>query len=146
MSPDRVTLGIGVALVIVAVLAVLGVAFLPSSTGSRLEAIRANVDALRAAELDHLEAFGHPLPAAASPRAPRGLTAEPVPWVPSEGFRALAWAPSDRDAVFASYAVTVEGSEFVVTARCDLDGDGVLAEVQATHETAAVLRSPSAVR
>lgn len=129
----------------VAVVAVLGVALWPSGSSAQLDAIRANVEALRLAELDHLDAFGAPVAAAAAPRGPRELSSEAVPWAPSEGFRTLAWAPADREAVYASYSVTVEGDDFVVTARCDLDGDGALAEFQATREAASVLRSPPAV-
>ncbi|MEO0603519.1 MAG: hypothetical protein AAF211_18920 [Myxococcota bacterium] len=146
MNPDRTTLYIGVALVVVAVLAVIGVALTPTSMGSRIDAIEADVERLRAAELDHFEAFGEALPAAGAPRAPGSLGPDPVPWSPSEGFRKLAWAPADREAVFASYSVTVDGSDFVVVARCDLDGDGVLAEFRATRREAVVRQTPTAVR
>lgn len=146
MTSDRVTLGIGIALVVVAILAVVGVAVWPGSAGSRIDSVVADVEALRKAELDHLEAFGRPLSAAAAPRPLLAVTADPVRWTPSEGFRALAWAPADRNQVYASFAVSVDGDDFVVTARCDLDGDGVLAEVEARRDTPAQRLTPPAVR
>lgn len=146
MTSDRTTLILGVALVVVAVLAVIAVAFTPSSAVARLEAIEADLDSLRAAELDHLDAFGYAVPAGWAPRASGSLDAEPVPWSPSEGFRMLAWAPTDREAVYASYAVTVADGDFVATARCDLDGDGVYAEFRATSQSGVSRQTPAAVR
>lgn len=149
MNSDRVTLGVGIALVVFAIVAVIAVALAPSGLGGRLETVMADAEALRRAELDHLEAFGYPVPAASAPRDVRGLGDAPVPWIPSPGFEVLAWAPADRDAVYASFAVTVDEArrgDFVVTARCDLDGDGTVAVFEGNRGTPVARTSEPGVR
>lgn len=146
MTSDRTTLGIGIALAVVALVVVIAVAAAPTSSSSRIRAIQADLRALRDAQLDHLDAFGHAVPSGWAPRPVTELTAEPVAWAPSEGFRTLAWAPADREAVYATYATTVGSSGFVVTARCDLDGDGVPAEFRATARAGVTRQTPPEVR
>lgn len=146
MTSERSTLIVGAVLVVVALLAVAWIAVTPASATRQLDAVEDDVGALRRALLDHVDAFGHPVAAAAAPRAPGDLTAEPVPWSASDGFRVLAWAPTDREAVFASYSVAIDDDDFVITARCDLDGDGVLAEFQASRGERVTRRTPVGVR
>lgn len=118
---------------------------LSSGRAGRLDQIRDDVESLRAAELDHREAFGRYVTADAAPRPPQAVGAEPVPWSPSTGFSRLAWAPAEPSEVFASFSVSLTPTGFRVTGVSDLDGDGVPAMIEATEQSPATAISPSGV-
>jgi hypothetical protein len=129
-------------LVAVAVLAVLTLIIVPViwsfSRNSRREEVPLNVDAIRATELSYHKAFSEFLSADAAPRPPHAVDAEAVPWVPSDGFRRLGWAPADAE-VRGSYSVTATRTGFTVNGACDVDGDGhrALYQADAEHPAAA---------
>lgn len=116
-----------------------------SGLAGRLDVVRADVESLRAAELDHHEAFGSWVSAAAAPRRSDEVGSEPVAWVPSGGFERLAWAPRDPSEVYASFQVSVTRGGFRIVGITDLDGDGEPAVIEATHESPAAATSPSGV-
>jgi Tfp pilus assembly protein PilE len=129
-------------LVAVAVLAVLTLIVVPViwsfSRSSRRAEVPLNVEAIRLTELSYHKAFTEFLSADAAPRPPHAVDAEAVPWVPSDGFRRLGWAPADAE-VRGSYSVTANKTGFVVHGACDVDGDGhrALYQADADHEAAA---------
>lgn len=131
---NELMIGGGVVAVLVIIVAAL-------SMGNNHDQLRtevaANVDAIRAAQLEHKKLFGDYVSATPAPRAPLDANQTGVAWEPSEGFRKLSWAPSNTEQVHAVYSVNVTSDGFTVTGIADLDGDGVLARFQATEAEAA---------
>ena len=142
------TIGRNEILIGVAVLAVGTMIVAPmvisSSKSNRVTELEVNVNAIRQAELQYHDAFGEYVSADFAPRAAYQVDPNPVPWVPSEGFRKLSWQP-ETDQVVGSYTVQAEGNGFKVTGTCDVDGDGERAIVEATHEVEAHAISPAGV-
>jgi len=134
---DRRGFGRTEVLVAVAIAAVLAVVAVPwalhQTKKSRRAEVAVLVDAIRMAELQYYSAFREYVPAEAAPRPPHAVDPTPVPWVPSEGFRELSWAP-EQAAVRGSYSVQVDADGFTVTGACDVDGDGNRAVYTATAE------------
>ena len=118
---------------------------LSSGLAGRLSELRDQVESLRAAQLDHREAFGTYVGAASAPRTPAELGPDPVAWKPSRGFERLAWAPEPRQAVYASFAVAITEGGFRITGTSDLDGDGERAVIEATQDAPANAVSPPGV-
>lgn len=124
-------------LVAVAVLAVAILVIVPlvvsSSKSSRLEEVEKNVNEIRQLEIDHRHAFGEYVSAEAAPRPLHQVDASLVPWMPSNGFRKLSWAP-EAEQVLCSYQVQADNNGFKVTGACDVDGDGERAIFEATQD------------
>ncbi len=129
-------------LVAVAVLAVLTLIIVPViwsvSRNARRAEVPLNVEAIRMTEISYHKAFTEYLSADAAPRPPHAVDADAVPWVASDGFRRLGWAPADAE-VRGSYSVTANKKGFTVHGACDVDGDGHRALYQADtdHEATA---------
>ena len=129
---------VGVA--VVAVLALIAVPVVWSTNRkSQREEVRINVDAIRLRELDNKAVFSEYLGADAAPRPPHAVDATPVPWVPTEGYRRLGWAPEQTE-VRGAYSVTLTpDGGFLVRGACDVDGDGRRAIYEATADRPATL-------
>ncbi|MBA2322198.1 MAG: hypothetical protein H0V89_13720 [Deltaproteobacteria bacterium] len=132
----------------VAVLAVLTLIIVPViwsfSRNARRDEVPLNVEAIRATELSYEKAFNEFLSADAAPRPPHAVDADAVPWIPSDGFRRLGWAPADAE-VRGSYSVTATKTGFVVHGACDVDGDGHRALYEADVARAAVATTDDGV-
>ena len=134
-----------VALAIVAVLALITVPVIWSlSRKSRRDEVRANVEAIRQAEIDHMRAFNEYVSADAAPRPPHAVDAQSVPWTPTDGFQRLGWAPPESG-VRGSYSVTASRDGFTVHGSCDVDGDGHRAQYEATDKESATLTTDASV-
>ncbi len=143
MNIGRNELLVGVAILVVAVLIVVPI-FVSSDKSSHLDEVLQNVEAIRQAELQHASAFGAYVSADAAPRPPQAVTADAVPWAPTEGFRKLSWAPA-TGTVLGSYQVQADRDGFKVIGACDMDGDGRRAIVEATGTEAAHVVSEAGV-
>lgn len=135
MNIGRNEILIGVAVLAVAILIVVPVV-VSSSKSTRLEEVERNVNAIRTAELQYHDAFGEYVSAEAAPRPPHAVDPNPVPWVGTDGFRKLSWAP-ESDTVIGSYQVQADRDGFKVIGACDVDGDGERAVFEATNEVEA---------
>jgi type II secretory pathway pseudopilin PulG len=126
---------VGVAILVVGLLVVVPI-FLGGGRSGALEEVRANVEAIRQAELQYQEAFGAYVSADAAPRPAHAVDPNAVPWAPSDGFRRLSWAPS-TESVVGSYQIMANKQGFKVIGTADVDGDGQRAifEATATEET-----------
>jgi type II secretory pathway pseudopilin PulG len=133
MNIGRNEILIGVAVLAVAALIVVPI-LVSNNKSSRLEEVERTVQAIRKAELDYHDAFGEYVSAEAAPRPSHAVDPNPVPWVPSEGFRKLSWGP-DQDQVIGSYQVQADKDGFKVVGSCDVDGDGQRAIFEATQDT-----------
>lgn len=132
MNVGRSQVLVGVAVLAVAILIIVPIV-VSNSKSNRLEELEKNVNAIRIAEIEYRQAFGEYVSADAAPRAPHAVDGNPVPWVPSNGFRKLSWAPDDEQ-VIGSYQVQADKDGFKVIGACDVDGDGERAIYEATHE------------
>ena len=132
------------AVVLAVALLVLVPFLLSSGKADKREQVRLHVEAIRNAEIQYQEAFGEFVGAEAAPRAAHEVSAEPVPWKASDGFRKLAWAP-DEDSVLGSYQVAATREGFTVTGTCDVDGDGERAVFEATRDEEARAITASSV-
>lgn len=143
MNVGRNEILIGVAVLAVAILIIVPIV-VSSSKSSRVEEVERNVNLIRTAELQYHEAFGDWVSAEAAPRPAYAVDPNPIPWVPTDGFRKLSWAPDDA-AVIGSYQVQADASGFKVIGACDVDGDGERAVFEATADTEAHLVTGSGV-
>jgi type II secretory pathway pseudopilin PulG len=134
-----------VALAIVAVLALITVPVIWSmSRKSRRDEVRENVDSIRKAEIEHMQAFNEYVSADAAPRAPHAVDAQSVPWVATDGFQRLGWAPAESS-LRGSYSVTATRDGFTVHGSCDVDGDGHRALYEATDDEPTTLTTDAGV-
>lgn len=143
MNIGRSQILVAVAVVAVAILIIVPI-IVSSSKSSRLEELEKNVNAIRIAEIQYREAFGEYISADAAPRPPHAVDGNPVPWIPSNGFRKLSWAP-DAETVIGSYQVQADKEGFKVIGFCDVDGDGERATYEATQDKEAYAVSGSGV-
>ena len=140
----RTEIMIGVAVVVLLALIVGGLMMGSSSKSNRAE-VPLNVDAIRTAEITYQEAFEDYVSASAAPRAATAVNEKPVAWNPTEGFKKLAWAPENEEAVYGSYQVVAKEDGFTVTGTCDVDGDGNRAVYTANAENNAQRDTPEDV-
>ena len=135
MQNGRNEILIGVAVLAVALLIVVPIVLSSGKKGKR-EQVKANVEALRQAQLQYHEAFpadGY-VSAEAAPRSAHEVDAIAIEWVATDGFRRLSWAPDNEAEVFGSFQVQADRDGFKVTGTCDVDGDGERAVFEATHD------------
>ena len=137
----RTEVAIGIAVVLV-----VGLVTMPLLRGTSNDSLRAevplNVDAIRIAEETNQEAFGEYISAEAAPRAPDATNATPVAWVPTKGFKTLAWEPANTTEVYGAYSVEATATGYVVRGTCDTDGDGRRATYEANEKENAKRTSP----
>jgi len=128
-------------LVAVAVLASIAI---PNFVNMALRAKNAEaaviVDAIRMAELSYLAEFGEALSAGPCPPVLPGPVQAPFEGECAASFARLGWAPDGL--VRCQYTVVVEAGggpegDFLVTGRCDADGDGVEVIYEASRDRAA---------
>ncbi|MFT4623536.1 MAG: hypothetical protein ACI8PZ_002192 [Myxococcota bacterium] len=138
LSRNQLAIGAAVALLLVVV-----IVFLAMRGGGGDSSVRdqvlADVEAIRAHELDHKNIFGDYIAADAAPRAPHLVNGDAVAWEPTRGFERLSWEPSDPAEVRGSYSVVLEPDGFRVIGVSDADADGKVARVEATAGEAAHL-------
>ena len=130
------------AMVGVAVIALIALVAVPlgvnMSKKSKRNELVVNVESLRTVVVAHHDAFQEYVNAAASPRPNFEVNATAQPWVPSDGFKKLSWAP-EQPAVLGSYSVTVVDNGFKIIGTSDIDEDGVRAIVEASATSPARL-------
>ena len=128
-------------LVAVAVLASIAI---PNFVNMALRAKNAEaaviVDAIRMAELSYLAEFGEALSAGPCPPVLPGPVQAPFEGECAASFARLGWAPDGL--VRCQYTVVVEAGggpegDYLVTGRCDADGDGVEVIYEASRDRAA---------
>lgn len=130
--------------VTIGIIGVLSAIALPRMSSMKERARRAEVPALvhgiKTAELAYEAAFDELVSAAPQPSGAPGKAA--VAWPEHTEFEELGWQPDGM--VRGRYQVElVDGSDFVVSGRCDVDGDGAVSAwtasrlVNATMTTAA---------
>ena len=124
-------------LVSIALMSVLATLAVPRFLTLRLAAQRAevpaNVASIRVSEIAYDAAQDSFV--RADPHGGR-LDREAVPWGDATGFHALGWRPEGD--VRGEYEVQLDGNDFRVVGRCDVDDDDVIAEWSATKDQAAV--------
>lgn len=121
--------------------AVDGRAMTPRERANILELERRNLDGVRFMEGLYREEHGAWL---ALPPWPQGTPgALPRPWYAAreDAWWALGWAPNGwtnrgpadgvHGPVYCSYAVELDRTNFLAVATCDIDGDGVMARIEA---------------
>jgi len=98
----------------------------------------AQLEAIRAAERTYRDEWGELLAAAPTPDKVPSADTEPFVGPGAGAFGQLGWAPAT---VRCRYRVTLEAGtgslaseDFVVTAECDLDGDGEYAVYEASRD------------
>jgi hypothetical protein len=98
------------------------VATLPSSGG--IKELSTNVEGIRAAEKDYMEAFGVYVPVKSPvPRPESSLTPNPVAWPSGTDFDTLGWAPDSKVAGTYWVEVSPDGKEFTVHGAAQGGGD-----------------------
>ena len=139
---SRTQLAIGAAVVLLVVVVIVVLASQGGGGGSAArDQVLADVEAIRAHEIDHKNIFGDYIAAESAPRGPHEVDGTPVAWTPNRGFKRLSWEPATPDAVLGSYSVVLDGDGFTVIGVADGDGDGKVARVEATADQAAHLVS-----
>jgi hypothetical protein len=128
----RTEVGIGIGVVVVLCIIAIPLT-MGSSKTTKIDQVRDNVALLRAIEIEQMEAFGSYVAASAAPRGADEVDTNPIQWKTTSGFDRLAWAPSTNE-VYGSYRIMADKDGFKVVGECDLDGDGVRAVFEATHE------------
>jgi type II secretory pathway pseudopilin PulG len=131
MNIGRSQILVGVAVIAVAILIIVPIV-VSSSKSSRLEEVEKNVNAIRIAEIQYHEAFGEYVSAEAAPRPSHAVDANQVPWVATNGFRKLSWAPDTEQVIGSQVQADKDG--FKVIGACDVDGDGERAVFEATKD------------
>jgi type IV pilus assembly protein PilA len=117
-------------MIVVAIIGILAAIAIPNFMRFQLKSKssegKVNIAAIRTAQESYLAEFGSYVPAAASPLAFPGVSKQLYANVagPNSGFDQLGWSPEGR--VFFQYeAAATLGSSYTITARADIDGDGV---------------------
>ena len=135
---------IGVAAVAVLLLITVPLALNSANKSARGE-VPLTIASIRTAQIEYQSAFGEYVACEAAPRAMHAVTAEPVAWTTSPGFKKLSWAPEGTE-IYGAYTVKLEGDTFVVNGACDVDGDGTRALFKASRDDAEpVMLSESSV-
>ncbi|NCG22452.1 MAG: hypothetical protein GWP91_25835 [Rhodobacterales bacterium] len=135
---------IGVAAVAVLLLITVPLALNSANKSARGE-LPLTIASIRTAQIEYQSAFGEYVACEAAPRAMHAVTAEPVSWTTSPGFKKLSWAPEGTE-IYGAYTVKLEGDSFVINGACDVDGDGTRALFKASKDDAeAVMVSESSV-
>lgn len=120
-------------MIVVAIIGILAAIAIPNFVAMQLKAKRSevpsNVDGIKTSEVAYEAAFDEYLDCTDKPGT---LTKAPVDWtVSGDNFSVIGWKPDG--AIRGSYAVTNAGAtDFLVTGRSDVDGDGVEATYSAT--------------
>lgn len=125
----EIMVGVGVGAIIIIIVAALALRTTDKSARAELPL---NVDSIRTAQIEYESAFGQFIEASPAPREPHEVDAKAVPWVPSEGFKLLSWAPAAAE-LRGSYSVSVKKGDFRVNGVSDLDEDKVMARYSATR-------------
>jgi len=125
---------IGVAAVAVLLIITVPLALNSASKSARGE-VPLTVAAIRTAQVEYQSAFGDFVACEAAPRPMHAVTAEPVAWTTSPGFKKLSWAPESAE-VYGAYTVKLTKDGFEVNGACDVDGDGERALFQAVNDGA----------
>ena len=135
---------IGVAAVAVLLLITVPLALNSANKSARGE-VPLTIASIRTAQIEYQSAFGEYVACEAAPRAMHAVTAEPVSWTTSPGFKKLSWAPEGTE-IYGAYTVKLEGDSFVINGACDVDGDGTRALFKASKDDVeAVMVSESSV-
>lgn len=99
------------------------------------------VDALVAAQVAHHDKHGSWFRFGPAPRPSSELDPGAVPW--GQSLTGSFSPPLPR--VRGSYTVSIEDGRFVVTGRCDVDGDGTAAVYTATYDRPTRRETPAYV-
>lgn len=103
-----------------------------------------NVNSIRIVVMAHHDAFQEYVGATPAPRSPFEVNSTAVPWIPSEGFKKLSWAP-EEPTVRGSYSISVSESGFKIVGTSDIDEDAERAVVEASETSLAKLVSDDSV-
>ena len=132
-------------MIVVAIIGILAAIAIPNFVSMQYRAKRAevpaNVDGIKTAEIAYEAAFDTFIEANQYPTGTPGKSQ--VPWVAGSagGFDTLGWTPDGH--VRGVYSVTLTGLvDFIADGDCDVDGDGVEADFEATLRGNVVMTSP----
>ncbi len=126
-------------MIVVAIIGILAAIAIPNFVEMQYRAKRAevpaNVDGIKTAEMGYEAAFDQFIKATTHPTA--APTKKTASWTGGNtAYQKLGWAPDGE--VRGNYGVTTTttgSSDFTVTGRCDVDGDGTNAQYTATKST-----------
>ena len=119
-------------MIVVAIIGILASIAVPNfirfQMKSKSAEAKANIAAIRTAEVSYHTTNGEYLAAPASPATNGGTSAQPFAPAggPGTGFDELGWAPEGR--VFFNYAVVTSGGgsgAYTIDASADIDGNGI---------------------
>ena len=127
-------------MIVVAIIGILAAIAIPNFVNMQYRAKRAelpsNVDGIKTAELAYEASFDQFVDAETAPRGDSDLDKKQVGWS-SEAFDTLGWGP-DGD-VRGNYGVESGDTDFDITGKCDVDGDGNTATYTSSKEENASL-------
>lgn len=115
------------------------------SSADPLGELERDLEGIALAQERYRAAHGSYLATPEAPRALSALDAQAHPWLAPGAWSELGWAP-DPPVVQGVYQVEIQGDGYVVHGWLDLDGDGVPAHYQRTHDAPMQRLTPEDVR
>jgi len=132
-------------MIVVAIIGILAAIAIPNFVSMQLKSKRSelpgNVDGIKTAELSYDAAFDGFISAAAAPAGTPNKTA--VAWTTNTDYTTLGWGPDGN--VRGQYSVTATTTDFTVSGKSDVDGDGSQANYSATTSVNATLTTANTI-